>query len=102
LKYAEVTEALCYVAELSSISCEAGWTVNPVKETCIKLWPSSGNRDAAVFNCQSVEASLLMLNTEEVYEWYQTLVASDPCECIRYTIRLLLAPTHLQIVNKLH
>jgi len=100
LKYADVIKALCYVAEISSIACEAGWTVNPVKETCIKLWPSSGNRDAAVSNCQSVGASLLMLNTEEVYEWYQTLVASDPCEYISDTP--LLAPTHLQIVNKLH
>jgi len=36
--------------------------------------------------CQSIGASLLMLNTEEIYEWYQTVVAEEPCE---YTTSIL-------------
>jgi len=66
--------------------CTDGWILNPVKTTCIKFFSETKTANEAKESCQSFGASLLMLNSEEVIEWYQTLLAEKACKFVHFCI----------------
>jgi len=62
--------------------CTDGWILNPVKMTCIKFFSETKTANEARESCQSFGASLFILNSEEVIEWYQNLLAKVPGKCV--------------------
>jgi len=73
---------LCCIIEAGGLTCTEGWKLNPVQMTCIKFFSETKTAINAKADCELLGASLLMLNSEEVIEWYQNLLAEKPCKCV--------------------
>jgi len=78
----------CFV-EPDGAACEPGWKVNPVKQTCLKFFSETKAANEARAVCAFIGADFLMLDTQEVHEWYQTLVAEEPCKCVHLSDRMV-------------